>query len=107
MVVKVKNTPEYLYAIAEILRTLTPLTLIATGGAIAFNAMGLINLPTDKFTIIIAFAGQAITGACAAYNPQSKERRQAPQMTRVGHIDQVDIEQTVEEDRDESRGDRL
>lgn len=100
-----KNTSENLYAIAEILRAVTPLALIATGGAIALNAMGITNLPIDKFTVIIAFAGQAVTGACAAHNPQTKERRQPPQ-TRVGHIDQVDIEQVVEEDGNEG-GDRL
>lgn len=98
-----KNTSESLYAIAEVFRSITPLALIITGGAIAFNAMGVTNLPIDKFTVIIAFAGQAVTGACAAHNPQTRERKQ-PQ-TRVGHIDQVDIEQAVE--IEESKGDRL
>jgi hypothetical protein len=104
----VKNTSENLYAIAEILRAVTPLALIATGGAIVLNAMGITNLPIDKFTVILAFAGQAVTGACAAHNPQAKERerRQPPSQTRVGHIDHVDIEQTVEPE-EENSGDRL
>lgn len=98
-----KNT-ETLYAITELVRALVPLALIATGGAIAFNTMNLANLSADKLALIIGFAGPAltatVTGACAMHNPQIKERNQ-PQ-TRVGHIDQVDIEQTVEEDKGES-----
>ena len=99
-----KNT-ENLYAIAEIVRALTPLALIATGGTIALNAMASIalsNLSTDKLALIIGFAGTAVTGACGMYNPQVKERNQ-PQ-TRVGRIDQIDIEQVVEEDSGENQG---
>jgi nitroreductase len=107
MVVKVKNTPEHLYAIAEIVRAFTPLALTAAGLGIGIFVITSPNLSADKFAIAMGSAGAALTGACGAYNPQSKERRQAPQMTRVGHIDQVDIEQTVEENEGESRGDRF
>lgn len=95
-----KNT-ENLYAIAEIIRAFTPLALTAAGGAIAIYVITSTNLSADKFAIASGIAGAALTGACGAYNPQAKERSQ-PQ-TRVGHIDQVDIEQNVEEDG----GDRL
>ena len=100
-----KNT-ETLYAITELVRALVPLALIATGAGIALNTMNLANLSADKLALIIGFAGPAltatVTGACAMHNPQIKERNQ-PQ-TRVGHIDQIDIEQIVKEDSDENQG---
>lgn len=87
-----KNT-ESLYAIAEIIRAFTPLALIATGAAIAFNAVGTASLSADKLALILGFAGGAVTGACGMHNPQSKERNQPQPQTRVGHIERVDIEQ--------------
>jgi hypothetical protein len=105
MVVKVKNTPEHYYAIAEIVRSFTPLALTAAGAGVAIYVITATNLSSEKFAIAIGVASSALTGACGTYNPQSKERRQ--EQTRVGHIDRVDIEQTVEENESENRGDRL
>ncbi len=105
MVNKVKNTPEHYYALAEIVRSFTPLALTASGAVVAIYVITATNLSSEKFAIALGVAGSALTGACGTYNPQSKERRQ--EQTRVGHIDRVDIEQTVEDDGGESRGDRL
>ncbi|MEG3899802.1 MULTISPECIES: hypothetical protein [unclassified Microcoleus] len=83
--------PETLYAVAEITRSSTPyifgligLTIILCG---IFNSG---RLSGDRFAYVMG-AGGAFGGyAAGGFSPQN---RQSPQ-TRVGHADQVDIDQS-------------
>lgn len=80
-----------LYAAAEIIRSLTPYAFGA--GSLIIILCAILNserLVGDRFAYTIGAAGAFLGSAAGGFSPQN---RQAPQ-TRVGHADQVDIDQS-------------
>ncbi len=80
-----------LYATAEIIRSLTPYAFGV--GAVTIILCAIFNsdrLTGDRFAYTIGAAGAFLGSAAGGFSPQN---RQSPQ-TRVGHADQVDIDQS-------------
>ena len=83
--------PDNLYAAAEIIRSLTPYFFGSAGFVIILCAiLNSDRLAGDRFIYVLASAGPLLGSAAGGFSPQN---RQSPQ-TRVGHADQVDIDQS-------------
>ena len=82
---------ENLYALAEIIRSFTPYFFGSAGLVIILCAiLNSDRLAGDRFIYVLASAGPLLGSAAGGFSPQN---RQSPQ-TRVGHADQVDIDQS-------------
>lgn len=81
---------ETLYAAAEIIRSLTPYFFGTAGLAIILCAvLNSDKLAGDRFIYVLATAGPLLGSAAGGFSPQSRQAQ-----TRVGHADQVDIDQS-------------
>lgn len=82
---------ESLYAVAEIIRSFTPYGFGGAGLVIILCAiLNSDRLVGDRFAYVVGAGGAFLGSAAGGFSPQN---RQSPQ-TRVGHADQVDIDQS-------------
>ncbi|MEG4915742.1 hypothetical protein [Microcoleus sp. B7-D4] len=82
---------ENIYAVAEIIRALTPFFFGSAGLVIILCAiLNSDRLVGDRFAYTIGAAGAFLGSAAGGFSPQN---RQQPQ-TKVGHADQIDIDQS-------------
>lgn len=78
------------YGIAEIVRAFTPYAFAGAGLTIAVCAI--VNsdrLVGDRFAYTIGVAGAFLGASAGGFSPQSRQAQ-----TRVGHADQVEIDQS-------------